>query len=82
MRFLKALGIVVRFLAEIRTGYKSVRITGFHTKSCRTHSLRFQPLEMRSIGKLHLAFNFSSSFGETFQIIKYMPILNHIKYDA
>ena len=62
MQLLKGFGHVLRFLAGIGTGYKSVRITGFHTKSCRTHSLRFQPLDMRSIGKLHyfLVFNFSS----------------------
>ena len=53
MRFLKGFGHVVRFLAGIRTGYKFVRITGFHTKSCKTHSLRFQLLDMRSIEKLH-----------------------------
>ena len=53
MRFLKGFGHVVRFLAGIRTGYKFVRITGFHTKSCKTHSLRFQLLDMRSIEKLN-----------------------------
>lgn len=57
MRFLKGFGQVVRFLAGIQTGYKFVRITGFHTKSCKTHSLRFQLLDVRSIEKLHLVFN-------------------------
>ena len=47
MRFLKGFGQVVRFLAGIQTGYKFVRITGFHTKSCKTHSFRFQLLDMR-----------------------------------
>ena len=57
MRFLKGFGHVVRSLAGIRTGYKFVRITGFHTKSCKTHSLRFQLLDMRSIEKLQFVFN-------------------------
>ena len=47
----KGFGHVVRFLAGIRTGYKFVRITGFHTKACKTPSLRFQLLNMRSIEK-------------------------------